>query len=135
MIAVLYYATPNVQLRGFKWVTPGRLVALLVWLVASALFAFYVANFGTYNKTYGALAGVIVFLSGSGSPTSRCSSASSSTPSGAQRSSRRASRGPRRRSSSTRATSPRRRRRRSRRYNTSRAPAHRSTRLGLPCRG
>src|SRR3954453_11241221 len=62
MIAVLYYATPNVRLRGFKWVSPGAGVALLVWAVASALFAFYVANFGSYNKTYGTLAGVIVFL-------------------------------------------------------------------------
>jgi membrane protein len=62
MIAVLYYATPNVRLRGFKWISPGAAVALLVWAVASALFAFYVANFGSYNKTYGALAGVIIFL-------------------------------------------------------------------------
>ncbi len=62
MIAVLYYSTPNVRLRGFRWVSPGAAFALLVWLVASALFAFYVANFGSYNKTYGALAGVVVFL-------------------------------------------------------------------------
>ena len=62
MIAVLYYSTPNVKLRGFRFVSPGAAVALLVWGVASALFAFYVANFGSYNKTYGALAGVIVFL-------------------------------------------------------------------------
>jgi membrane protein len=62
MIAVLYYSTPNVKLRGFKWVSPGAAVALLVWAVASALFAFYVANFGGYNKTYGTLAGVIIFL-------------------------------------------------------------------------
>jgi membrane protein len=62
MIAVLYYATPNVRLRGFKWVSPGAGVALVVWAVASALFAFYVANFGSYNKTYGTLAGMIIFL-------------------------------------------------------------------------
>jgi membrane protein len=62
MITVLYYAAPNVRLRKFSWVTPGSVFALLVWAVASALFAFYVANFGSYNKTYGALAGVIVFL-------------------------------------------------------------------------
>jgi len=62
MIAVLYYATPNVRLRGFKFVSPGAAVAILVWAVASALFAFYVANFGSYNKTYGALAGVVIFL-------------------------------------------------------------------------
>jgi membrane protein len=62
MIAVLYYSTPNVKLRGFKWVSPGAAVAILVAVVASALFAFYVGNFGSYNKTYGALAGVVVFL-------------------------------------------------------------------------
>lgn len=62
MIAVLYYSTPNVRLRGFKWVSPGAASALVVWAGASALFAFYVANFGSYNKTYGALAGVIIFL-------------------------------------------------------------------------
>jgi membrane protein len=62
MIAVLYYSTPNVKLRGFKWVSPGAGVAILVAVVASALFAFYVANFSSYNATYGALAGVVVFL-------------------------------------------------------------------------
>ena len=62
MIAVLYYMAPNVRLRGFKWVSTGAAVALLVWVVASALFAFYVANFGSYNKTYGTLAGIVVFL-------------------------------------------------------------------------
>jgi membrane protein len=62
MIAVLYYSTPNVKLRGFRFTSPGAAVALLVWAVASALFAFYVANFSNYNATYGALAGVIVFL-------------------------------------------------------------------------
>jgi membrane protein len=62
MVALLYYATPNVRVRGFKFVTVGSAVAVLVWIVASALFAFYVANFGSYNKTYGALAGVVIFL-------------------------------------------------------------------------
>jgi membrane protein len=62
MIAVLYYSTPNVKLRGFKWVSPGAAVAILVAIVASALFAFYVGNFGSYDKTYGALAGVVIFL-------------------------------------------------------------------------
>src|SRR4051794_2524470 len=62
IIAVLYYATPNVKLRGFKWVTPGSIVAVVVWLLASAAFAFYVANFGSYDKTYGTLGGVIVML-------------------------------------------------------------------------
>jgi membrane protein len=62
MIAVLYYATPNAKLRGFKWVSPGAGVAILVAVLASAAFAFYVGNFGSYNKTYGALAGVVIFL-------------------------------------------------------------------------
>jgi membrane protein len=62
VIALLYYTSPNVKLRGFKWVTPGSIVAVVVWLVASALFAFYVANFGSYDKTYGTLGGVIVAL-------------------------------------------------------------------------
>ncbi|WP_328498502.1 YihY/virulence factor BrkB family protein [Streptomyces sp. NBC_00414] len=62
MVALLYWATPNVKGRGFKWITPGSVLALVIWMIASAGFAFYVANFGSYNKTYGTLAGVIVFL-------------------------------------------------------------------------
>ena len=62
MIALLYYSSPNAKLPGFKWVTPGSVLAVVVWLVASAAFAFYVANFGSYNKIYGALGGVVVFL-------------------------------------------------------------------------
>src|SRR4051812_11551514 len=62
IIAVLYYSTPNVKLRGFKWVTSGGIVAVVAWLVASAAFAFYVANFGSYDKTYGTLGGVVVML-------------------------------------------------------------------------
>jgi membrane protein len=62
MIAVLYYASPNVKLRGFRWVTPGSIVAVVVWLLASAAFAFYVANFASYDETYGALGGVVVML-------------------------------------------------------------------------
>jgi membrane protein len=62
LIAVLYYASPNVKMRGFKWVTPGALVAIVVWIVASALFALYVSNFSSYNKTYGTLGGLIALL-------------------------------------------------------------------------
>jgi membrane protein len=62
MISILYYASPNVKLRGFRWVTPGSLVALVVWILASAGFAFYVSNFGSYDKTYGTLAGLVVLL-------------------------------------------------------------------------
>jgi membrane protein len=62
MVDVLYYASPNVKLRGFKWLTPGALVAIVVWALASALFAFYVANFSSYDKTYGTLAGLVILL-------------------------------------------------------------------------
>jgi membrane protein len=62
MIALLYYASPNAKLRGFRWVTPGSIVAIVVWVAASAAFAVYVANFGSYDKTYGTLGGVIVLL-------------------------------------------------------------------------
>jgi membrane protein len=62
MFAVLYWAAPNVKQPGFRWVSPGGLLAVLGWVIASLAFAFYVSNFGSYNKTYGALAGPIVFL-------------------------------------------------------------------------
>ncbi|MFG2794224.1 YihY/virulence factor BrkB family protein [Streptomyces sp. NPDC048419] len=62
MIALLYWATPNARVKGFRWITPGSFLALVIWLIASAAFAFYVANFASYNKTYGTMAGVIVFL-------------------------------------------------------------------------
>jgi membrane protein len=62
MLAVLYWPSPNAKSAGFRWVSPGSILAVAVWIVASAAFAFYVANFGSYNKTYGALGGVICFL-------------------------------------------------------------------------
>jgi membrane protein len=62
MFAVLFYTAPNVKLAGFKWVTPGAVLAILVWLVASAAFAFYAANFGSYDKTYGTLGGLVCLL-------------------------------------------------------------------------
>jgi membrane protein len=62
MVDVLYYTTPDAKLRGFRWVTPGALVAIVVWALASALFALYVSNFGSYDKTYGTLAGLVVLL-------------------------------------------------------------------------
>jgi membrane protein len=61
-IALLYYATPNVQQPGWRWISPGAIVAVLLWLIASVAFAFYVANLGSYNKTYGSLGAVIIFL-------------------------------------------------------------------------
>lgn len=62
IISVLYYASPNARLRSFRWVTPGGAVAIAIWIVASVGFALFVANFGSYDKTYGALAGVVVLL-------------------------------------------------------------------------
>jgi membrane protein len=62
MIAVLYWASPNVKQPGFRWISPGSMLAVVIWIAGSAAFAFYVANFGSYNKTYGSLGGVIVFL-------------------------------------------------------------------------
>ncbi|MGV0716047.1 YihY/virulence factor BrkB family protein [Mycolicibacterium sp. XJ662] len=61
-VAILYYVTPNVEQPKFRWISAGAAIAILVWLVASVLFGLYVANFGSYNRTYGALGGVIVFL-------------------------------------------------------------------------
>jgi membrane protein len=61
-VAVLYYATPNVQQPKFRWISVGAALAIVVWILASVGFGIYVANFGSYNKTYGALAGVIIFL-------------------------------------------------------------------------
>jgi membrane protein len=62
VVALLYYATPNVQQPKFRWISVGAGVAILVWVLASVAFAFYVGNFSSYNKTYGSLAGVIVTL-------------------------------------------------------------------------
>jgi membrane protein len=62
MIAGLYHVAPNVKQPKFRWFTLGGFLALVLWVIASAAFGFYVANFGSYNKTYGALAGPIVFL-------------------------------------------------------------------------
>ena len=62
IVATLYYATPNVKQTKFRWLSIGALVAIVVWALLSLAFGFYVANFSSYNKTYGALAGVIVFL-------------------------------------------------------------------------
>ena len=60
--ALLYYVAPNVRQPRFRWITPGGLLAVVLWVAASAAFATYVANFGSYNKTYGTLGGVISFL-------------------------------------------------------------------------
>ena len=62
MFALLYWAAPNVKQPGFRWLSPGGILAVIGWIIASVAFAFYVSSFGSYNKTYGALAGPIVFL-------------------------------------------------------------------------
>jgi membrane protein len=62
LVALLYYATPNVRQTRFRWLTTGSLTAIVLLAIVSALFALYVANFGNYNRTYGSLAGIIVFL-------------------------------------------------------------------------
>ncbi len=62
MFAILYWAAPNVRHPGFRWLTPGGIVAVVVWIIASLAFGFYVANFSHYNKTYGSLGGIIAFL-------------------------------------------------------------------------
>jgi YihY family inner membrane protein len=61
LFALLYWAAPNAK-QKFRWVTPGGILAIVIWLIASAGFAFYVANFSSYNKTYGSLAALIIFL-------------------------------------------------------------------------
>jgi YihY family inner membrane protein len=61
MFGLLYWASPNAK-QGFRWVTPGGVLAVVLWLIASGAFAFYVAQFSNYNKTYGSLASVIIFL-------------------------------------------------------------------------
>lgn len=62
IIAVLYYATPNVRQPKIRWMSVGSFIALMIFVLASLGFGFYVANFGNYNKTYGAIGGVIVML-------------------------------------------------------------------------
>lgn len=61
ILALLFWASPNAR-HGFQWVSPGGFIAVVLWLIASALFALYIANFSHYNKVYGSLAGVIIFL-------------------------------------------------------------------------
>jgi len=61
-LSVLYWAAPNVKQPGFTWISPGGALSVVIWAAASAGFAVYVANFASYNKTYGSLAGIVVFL-------------------------------------------------------------------------
>jgi membrane protein len=61
MFTILYWASPNAR-RRFRWISPGSAIAVVTWIIASGLFALYVANFGHYNRVYGSLGGIIVFL-------------------------------------------------------------------------
>jgi membrane protein len=62
VVAILYYTTPNVRPPSLRWITPGAVLSLVAWIVLSAAFAVYLANFGSYNKTYGTLGAAITFL-------------------------------------------------------------------------
>jgi membrane protein len=62
MLALLYWASPNVKQPGVRWILPGAALGVLIWLVASGLFALYLGFSSSYNKTYGSFAGVIIFL-------------------------------------------------------------------------
>ena len=62
ILAILYYAGPNVRQPGIRWISPGSILAVVLWVLASAAFAVYVSSFSSYNKTYGALGGIVVFL-------------------------------------------------------------------------
>jgi membrane protein len=62
IVAALYYIAPNVRHPSFRWITPGGILAVVLWVIASVAFGFYVGNFGSYNATYGTLGGVISFL-------------------------------------------------------------------------
>jgi membrane protein len=62
MFSILYYASPNVRHPSFRWLAPGGVLAVVVWMLVSAAFGLYVSNFGSYNKTYGSLGAIIIFL-------------------------------------------------------------------------
>jgi membrane protein len=62
ILGTLYWASPNARQAGLRWITPGGLLAVVLWVAASVGFGVYAANFGSYNKTYGTLGGVAVFL-------------------------------------------------------------------------
>ncbi|MFK4034788.1 YihY/virulence factor BrkB family protein [Nonomuraea wenchangensis] len=62
LIMLLYWAAPNVRQPGLRWISPGSVLAIVLWVVVSGGFALYAANFASYGKTYGALAGIVVFL-------------------------------------------------------------------------
>ena len=62
MISGLYYVAPNVRPPSWRWLTPGAILAVVAWAVASLGFAVFLANFGSYNKVYGTLGAIVTFL-------------------------------------------------------------------------
>lgn len=62
LLAILFWASPNAKQGGIRWISPGGIFATVLWIVISALFALYVTNFSSYDRTYGFLAGVVIFL-------------------------------------------------------------------------
>jgi len=62
LVAVLYWASPNVRHPGWRWVTPGSVLAVVLWVLASIGFTAYVNNFGTFNATYGSIGSILIFL-------------------------------------------------------------------------
>jgi membrane protein len=60
--SLVYYVTPDVKQRAFHWVTPGAVVGVTIWLLASAGFSFYLARFPGVNATYGSFAAAIILL-------------------------------------------------------------------------
>lgn len=62
VVSVLYWAAPNVDHPGWRWLLPGSVLAVVLWIAASLGFSFYVSNFGTYQAVYGSVGGVLVFL-------------------------------------------------------------------------
>ena len=62
LLALLFWASPNAKQGQIKWISLGSVIATLLWILASGLFAVYVTNFSSYDKTFGALAGIVIFL-------------------------------------------------------------------------
>jgi membrane protein len=60
--AILFYWAPNIEQRKFRWISPGSLFAVVIWIIASGLFALYVSQFASYSATYGSLGGIVSFL-------------------------------------------------------------------------